>query len=1426
MLQVRLILKITAFFFCSITSVVGQVIDVSDLYSANKYFFPEFIHLNETAGFPYYRINNLFEDHEGYLWISTSENGLVKYDGHSFLSYKHETFNTYSLPSNNVFFAFEDSRNIIWVGTDNGLCYFHPVLRRFVKIKINDSTYISSSSEITSAIESNGGQLIVSCGNKIIELSGINRLELINYTGQLLEPTSGSISIKEFTLIEEGNKINNVIQDLKFGHDGTLWCCFLYKVGYAEFLESDEMPTERITNDTLNFITLTATSWSFQIDVTEDGTVWAVTQGELIKIEKNKDSYSIEEFNLTDNCETIDNYAATAHGSRTYWVGYPKNELTLFDEGSKKTYPVAFESKDKDGLYGHGVTCMNKTRSNVIYIGTAWGGLFKFNPDAVLSYFHPNLQNTHLQQVNNLRYVYEDDEGYLWMIANDIYKCNRFTGEIIKTFDKDFFDGRSFYKNYLLQDLNGNIWIGHEGDGIICISENKIPTGYSWDMKYHLLEGRSITAMTLDDRGYVWAGTHHKEPDGDNWNVFVDLYKISTSGKIVEKYPIKSWNHRMGLERNHFIYQVHKAENGYIWLATAFGLIKIAEEDKTMITYSDVSNDSISIDRLTILSLIPDPHTPENKLWLGTAGSGLFSFGISEESFRHFNNSEIKGKYLNSILSDQNGDLLIGTNDGIVKATLAEDHGSIVKLNIYDKLNGLVTNDLTFYYGHNAVKTRKGELIFTGPKGFQIFTSTKSTLDTIYYFPSIADISINHEQADFGMPGSPLSVPVSQTKRIDLPYDRYTLGFEIKSINHKSPQDLQYSYMLDNYDNSWIDNKFSRNILYTKIPPGKFTLRIRVTNNDGLALENNNALIITIGKPWWHTWWAYGLYLLTFLAIAIGIYTILMNRQKMKMSIRLNKMEAEKFKELDSMKSKFFNNISHEFRTPLTLILGPIDSILKKTRENSTRSSLNMMKRNAQQLQQYINEILDLTKLEAKHLQLRAHKVDIVSYLKYLKSSFESRAKQKEISLNYTSDVPHLFCYVDPKKFYSVASNLISNAIKYTPHGGNVDVSVSVCKGNHNHTCVKEKGCAVLTVRDNGIGIPKDKLPFVFNRYYRIENEFTDYTVGTGLGLSLVKELIQLHHGDVDVKSKPGEFTEFIVRFPIDRDHLNDEEIIDDDIYDVRQIFLPDEFNEYKDKEQSGKTKKTDPDQKIVLIIDDNEDMRTLIRTSLDDEYQVIEAEDGEAGERLAIDTCPNLIVCDVSMPKKDGLQVAKDLKSNEITSHIPIIMLTGRAKISDKISGLETGVDDYMVKPFDVNELSLRIRNLLDQRDKLYRKFNRSGVISIPASGDKSMDDKFLIRVIKVIQTNLSDEKFNVHKLLKEVGVSRTQLHRKLKATVKQSANEMILNIRMQKASEMLKGKTATVAEVAFLVGYSSPQYFSRIFKQHFGHSPKEHVK
>lgn len=605
--------------------------------------------------------------------------------------------------------------------------------------------------------------------------------------------------------------------------------------------------------------------------------------------------------------------------------------------------------------------------------------------------------------------------------------------------------------------------------------------------------------------------------------------------------------------------------------------------------------------------------------------------------------------------------------------------------------------------------------------------------------------------------------------------------------------------------------------------------KLAKVGSDSMNQVDANLAMVT-KPPIWNTWWVNLLYVFMFLGLLYLLRRYELNRLKLKLDLEINQVEAEKRSEIDIEKNKFFSNISHEFRTPLTLILGPLERIIDDQKNNEQQQELLLIRRNAQRLQTLINQLLSLSKLESGKMKLHTRPQNIVQLGHVFVRSFESLAKEQEIKLEFASDAEKHIVYIDALKFEKIANNLISNAMKFTERGGKIKVAIRKAVIGEGQDL--KEGVNIL-ISDTGIGIRKEKLPHIFDRFYQVDEEQMKTYLGTGIGLALTKELIELHHGSISADSEAGIGTTFTIFLQSGKEHLSDDEIISlaPNEPGMDDYILIDNYSDIHNV-SSNEALSTDIDnnnQPLLLIVEDNDDMRTYIKSYLLGDYNIIEANDGRDGAEKAIKHLPDLILSDLMMPFVDGNEMTIMLKNDVRTSHIPIILLTAKASRESKLEGLETGADDFLTKPFDAYELKIRVKNLIEQRRKLRELLaehigdskETNLIYQSPCSGMSKMDEEFLDKATNIIEVQIDNPDFSVEFFAKEMAVSRVQLHRKLKSLTNHSASDMIRNIRLKKACELLKEGDLNVTQVSYEVGISSLSYFAKAFKEKYGVSP-----
>ena len=653
------------------------------------------------------------------------------------------------------------------------------------------------------------------------------------------------------------------------------------------------------------------------------------------------------------------------------------------------------------------------------------------------------------------------------------------------------------------------------------------------------------------------------------------------------------------------------------------------------------------------------------------------------------------------------------------------------------------------------------------------------------------------------------------------PYRSNSLQFEFAAPRFDDAGRNEFQSYLKGFDAQWSGWSAAPARSYTNLPKGRYQFHVRARDIHG-RIGETAVFAFTIRPPWYLTGWAYAVYGLLLCGFLFVISKFERRRAHLRLERRLEHMELEKLREVDRMKSRFFADISHEFRTPLTLILGPVGQMLDEARSPEAVSRLRLVRKNAQYLLRLISQLLDLSKLESGKMRLHATRGDLVCALEPIVAPFQAIAEQHGINVTFAATRSRALegteIYFDGDVLQKILNNLLGNAFKFTPPGGTVAVDV------------RGAGDTVeIVVSDTGVGIPREHLPHVFDRFYQVDG--VSAREGIGIGLALVRELVELHHGQIRVESEQGKGTRFVVRLRTGKDHLAPEEIVGDLAFAPGHAAarpIADVENEVEAHRESAlvhQAEEDSDDDTTVLIVEDHAEVRQFLREHLQKYYKVLEAANGAEGLEQAMASLPDLVLSDVMMQQMNGYEVCQALKTNERTCHIPVVLLTAKATREDKLHGLDTGADCYVIKPFDALELLMQIRNLIDQRRRLRERFSGPVVLKPSEVCVTPMDEAFLTKVLTVVQNNLQDPSFDVERLGREVGLSRSQLHRKLRALTNQPPTLMIRSIRLQRAAELLAQKTGSVAEIAYFVGFNSQAYFAKCFREQFGCSPKEYA-
>jgi len=805
------------------------------------------------------------------------------------------------------------------------------------------------------------------------------------------------------------------------------------------------------------------------------------------------------------------------------------------------------------------------------------------------------------------------------------------------------------------------------------------------------------------------------------------------------------------------------------------------------------------------------------------------------------NTSDPGTNYIYDVTSDKNGNVWLGTESGIMRYDPKLNKNNSKGSNKFKQI--VLHKDAIFY---SMYKNKAGEILvgssYKSGKGYYRFHP-----DSLYdnrKFPPVVITGFKVHNKELQPDSS-----WQYKNAMQLNYNQNFFTFEFAALNYNDPSKNEYAYILEGLENEWVYSGNQRVANYTGVPPGGYVFRVKGSNNDGYWNEEGARIAITILAPPWKTLWAYMVYAFFGAGIIISIIWYNIKRQQLRQALAIEHVSKEKLEEMDRLKSRFFANISHEFRTPLTLILGLSEKLFGKAKDEESKSDLNVMQRNASRLQRLIDQLLNLSRIEAGRMKIKVKEEDLVLLVRGYFQFFESAARQKSIVLSFVSEGDAIFLYLDREKLEQILYNLFSNALKFTPEGGRIEVTVSgqrsavsgqMINVNTENTTDRRlptadlfTNCATISITDTGHGIQPTHLPHIFDRFYQADDSDTRFQEGSGIGLALTKELVELHHGRIEVTSQAGEGTMFTIYLPLGKEHLREEEM--DNSLKSSVLSLQSETEIHKQVPETRRLENetwntehgTRKDAPLLLIIEDNKDMRYYLRNVLEGSYRLLEAENGKSGVTIATEKIPDLVISDVMMPEMDGYEVCRILKTDERTSHIPVILLTAKAAMENKLEGLETGADDFITKPFQPPELLARVKNLVTQRQQLRDKFRKEfeHLSLIPEKSMSSMDARFMDRARKVLDQNLSNPEFDTVEFSRQMNLSRAQLHRKLHALLNLSATTFVRTYRLNAAARLMEAKTGNVAEIAFEVGFNNLSYFSKCFRAQFGVKPSEHL-
>lgn len=1033
-------------------------------------------------------------------------------------------------------------------------------------------------------------------------------------------------------------------------------------------------------------------------------------------------------------------------------------------------------------LSDNNVNCMYRDEAGILWIGTGNGGINKADLNAgkfQSIYVYANQQKSLYMAI---RSMWVDEKG-VWLGTEDggLYYLDH--QRKVQRKISDQLAGENI--KAVLKDRNGNVWIGKR-------------SGLD---RYNPLTGQitsyfKTSVSPSESRFYAIAEdpvTH------DLWfSYYNGILKYDPQSRIFEKQLLETYG-RSGAGCLFF-----DSKNN-LWIGTEYsGLIQFKRDPQTnawtdTVVYTSVASDRRSPDE-RVYAVVEDS---EGSIWVGAA-NGLTRINPQTRAVKTYTVKDgLVDQYITQVMA-QPGYIWFAHKNGMSKFNIKT--GQIQNYAV--KKPG---EDFEFMDGAGFFDRSTGQMYYGTTKGFIHFSPEEIVDNPFLPVTAFTTLQVLNKTVNVGdtINGRVmLLTPLHMASSITLTHQDKSFSIEFAALHYSNPARNQYAYMLVGQDKDWIYTDASRRVAsYSNLSPGKYIMMVKASNSDGVWNPKPATLEIIVLPPWWKTWWAYTIYTLLLIAAGYGLFRIVQVRQQYHREILTERLKAEKAQELDQLKSSFFTNVSHEFRTPLTLILDPLRSLLTNNNASEKEKLLyNVMYRNAQRLLTLINQFLDFRKLESGKMKLHPQRQDIVAFVKNIAAAFEYKAQEQHIAFSVKTTPQSVIMGFDADVAGKVLYNLISNAFKFTPQGGTIDIRVIAESETPEEV--------ILSVTDNGRGIPADKIDKVFEPFFQVEGNLQHS--GTGVGLSLTKELVDLHQGRIRVTSKPGAATCFMVNLK-NLETGSASTISQPAAFDDKQV--PSIPLVSADKEPAG----TLP---IVLVVEDNDDIREYIRQGLSGFYSVLDAANGAEGFEKATASIPDLIVSDVMMPVMDGLELCKKLKTDEKTSHIPVILLTARQSDHYESESYETGVDAYVVKPFSMPLLLVRIRSLIEGRARLRQLFSQSPESYSNPVGLSTADKAFLAKATGLVEDHMADGEVNVEWLAGQLFMSRTQLYRKIKAVTNQSVHEFVTGIRLHKAAEMLLQNQHSVTEIAFMVGYADATSFSRMFQKQYGITPKKYTQ
>lgn len=1356
-------------------SILFLILSVLTLHAEKTNYLYSFnSDLNE--GISQLSVMTIYQDSRGYLWFAT-KNGLNRFNGKEYKIYHREDGNEQSLSNNSVTSITEDQEGFLWVGTSNGL----------------------------------------------------NRIDL------------NTNEIKRYNL-ETNGLVANSISTVYTDRSGCLW------VGTWEGLnrynrEGDHFEYIPIEDDTERAMIVTLledSSGRFWIGTRNKGLLLCDHQMNLIS------QFTSESKNMPLNNNNIT--SIYEDDKKQIWVGCKNSGLNKINLRDNE---VTSYTNLNSGLSNNSVRCIIEWQGKLL-IGT-FDGIFDLDKatERIVKVAGYDDINKSLSHYSVYCFCVDRDET-LWVgtFAGGVNYLNKFTNRFVLHKPQEEFNIRTGIYGAITYESPEDLWIATEGYGLLNYNKRTNESHYYLiDPSVRFAFNTNIIKSVFYEDGYVWCGTTKGE-----------IYKFNIKTKkfsLYHQYPIE-----------YSIYSIIRDHNDVLWVggaSTEFGLTCFVNDSLVTTFYNNVDEPIYFSNVRCIL------EEEDGVFLLGSTAEGLLRFDTHKKQLTKYSNEasvekyRIPNNYISAIVRTKSGEIWVSTYGGGIfqldesKAirrimTVREgllDNNICTLVESSDQrlwmstVNGLIMFDpakdeVRNYHRHNGIDIREftlhsgialpdGSLCFAGSNGFVTFHV--EAMDKNNNIPPVVleQLSVNNHPVKVGDESAILNKVLDGMETIRLAYNENNFSITYQALNYIYATQNQYAYKLEGYDTDWNYVGERNSAFYTNLSPGKYIFHIKASNNDGVWNEEGRSLAIIVQPPLWRTWYAYLFYVIALAAIIYGILYYVNIKRNLEAGLKMKQLEKQKQEEFHQAKIRLFTNFSHELRTPLMLIITPFEELVKRVDiPAELHDKLSIIYKNAQKLLLLVNQLMDLHKNQAGSMDLKVSEGDICEYIKEIYYAFNQIALTNEVKFTLNCTPKTINGWFDKSLLEKVVFNLLSNAFKYTASGESVlmevsEVTLKELDPKQTDGLYKDENIhyVILKVKDSGKGIEEGEADKIFTPFYQIPETSGINLSGTGIGLSLVYTIVQLHRGVIYVDHTETKGACFVVILPVSRSAFSEEQIESRETDKIAEITNTEDISVSLPVPEKG-----DLPKYKILLVEDDKDVRDYLKKSLEAEYIVIEAADGVRAYEKVVQDFPDLVLSDIMMPKRDGLELCTMIKNDIRIGHIPVILMTARSMVVHIKEGFQAGADDYIVKPFNMDVLQTRIRSLLASREQLKKLYGKRFSPDVMGIEVKSADERFSQKLFDVIEKNISNEKLDVELLCTEIGISRANLYRKLKSITELSPMELIRNKRLEMAAKLLKESEMNVSEIASHLGFNSHSYFSNSFKTFYGCTPTEFVQ